>query len=134
MNFSSEMLDIFTEQKKSKVSDIKVRRPSLNLTVRSKEETSYKGSLLPALYTELSQIMGCVLVHSQRPIPMYLIANCSFREGRTKTMQLNPVKVRKILDSRMNLKLLYLKCLSCFYLVSFLACICIIFVTSILVS
>lgn len=45
VNFSFEMLDIFTEQKSQKVSDIKLRRPSLNLTASSKEETSYKGSL-----------------------------------------------------------------------------------------
>lgn len=35
----------FLQNKKSKVSDIKVRSPSLNLTVSSTEETSYKGSL-----------------------------------------------------------------------------------------
>lgn len=34
----------------------------------------------------------------------------------------------------MNQRLLYLKCLSCFYLFSFLACVCTVSVTSILVS
>lgn len=67
--------------------------------------------------TELPYRMECMLVCSQRFVPIHLKANWTYREVRSKRMKLKPGS--KILNSRMkeilHCRPLCPKCFSCFY-------------------
>ena len=86
--------------------------------------------------TELPHRMEWILIHSQRLVSIYLIANLTYREVRTKKMKLKPLKASKILKDEGNseLQTIVPEMFFLLLLLSFLAPVCIFFVTSILAS